>query len=98
MNGIAQVQGAGARERLAVAARARGDDAIKHVDPAQHRTSNIIRLADAHKIMWPVRRQMRNSRFQRFEHRRLRLAHREPAYGITIETDLLQLARRVLSQ
>ena len=85
---IAQIERPIPGESLAVAARARGQHAIEHVDAAQHRADDIVRLAHAHQIARPVGRQMRHGRVQRLEHRGLAFAHREPAHRITVKADL----------
>ena len=66
--------------------------------PAQHAADDVVRLADAHQVARPVRRQLAGAIVEHPEHRRLPLADREPADGVAVEADLLQRRRPLLAQ
>ena len=85
---VAQIERPVPGEGLAVAARARRQHAIEHVDAAQHRAHDIVRLAHAHQIVRSVGGQMRHRRVERVEHRGLAFTDRKTADRITVEADL----------
>ena len=67
--GVAQVDRPEAREGLAGAARPRRQHAVEHVDAARHRAQQILRLANAHQVARPIRRQQRHGDVEHAEHR-----------------------------
>src|SRR6185369_13928572 len=87
---IPEIDGPGMGEALPVAARAAGQDAVEHVDPAFHRANQVIRLAHAHQVARAVLRQHGGSEVERSEHRLLPLAHGKSADGIAVEPDIAQ--------
>src|SRR3546814_1385199 len=83
---------------LAVAARARRQHAIEHVDPARDRADQIVGLADAHQIARLVGGKLRGRKIEHAEHRLLPLTHRKPADRIAVEADVGQRRGRARAQ
>ena len=81
-----------------VAARARRQDAIEHVDAARHRGEDIVGLADAHQIARLVGGKLDHGFLDGREHHVLRLAHREAADGIAVKADPYERARGFAAQ
>src|SRR3546814_7473899 len=63
--GVADIDRAGARERLSGAARSRRQHAVEHVDAPAHSLDDIIGLAYAHQIARTIMRQHRHREFKR---------------------------------
>ena len=61
--------------------------AIEHVDAARDALDQVIRRADAHEIARLIRREIGLARFDRREHIRLRLAHREAAERVARQVE-----------
>ena len=55
MPGVLQIDDAEAGVGVAVAAGARGVDAVEHVDAALDGAEDVVGLADAHQVARPVR-------------------------------------------
>ena len=70
-----------------MAAGARRQHAVEHVDAARDRFEDVVGRADAHQVARAVGRQLRHHRLEHVEHHRLRLADREPADGVAVEAD-----------
>ena len=95
---VAQIERAVPGEGLAVAARAAGQDAIEHIDPALDRADQVIGLAHSHQIARLVRGQLPRREVEAGEHRLLPLPDRESADGIAIEADLDQRRGGLLAE
>ena len=65
--------------------RAGRHHAIEHVDAAPHRLKKIVGRSYAHEIARLVERQMRDHGLDHVEHRRLRLADRQPADRVAVK-------------
>ena len=95
---VLDVDRAEAGESNAVAAIARRQHTIEHVDAASDGFEEIGRRADAHEITRPLRRQRRRGLADDFEHHALRFADGKPADGITGEADIDEPAHAVGAQ
>src|SRR5947207_2375919 len=82
---VAEVQWPVGGERLPRAARARRQHAVEHVDAADDRLDDIVRLADTHQVARLVCGQHAYREIEAAEHRLLPLADRKSADRITVE-------------
>ena len=73
-----------------MAARAGGQDAVEHVDPARHRLDQVDRLADPHQIARPLGGQQSRGVVEYLAHRLMALADRQAADGVAVEPGLHQ--------
>ena len=96
--GIADAQQAVPGVEKAGAGVARGNDAVEHVHPAAHGLDDVLRLADAHQVARPVGGQQGGGGLEDVVAFLHRFAHRQPADGIAVETDLEQALGRFAAQ
>ena len=71
-----------------VPAVARRQDAVEHVDAACHRLDDVLGCADPHEIARPLGRERGGHGLDDAQHHLLRLAHGQPADGITVKAHL----------
>src|SRR5688572_14140384 len=98
MAGVADHELAFAREKHAIAAVARGEDAIEEVISHAHEAKQIIRRSDTHEIPGPVRGQTRDRRGRDLARALGRLADAEPTDGIAIEAEADELGGAARAQ
>ena len=77
-------------EEMAVAGIAGRHHAVEHVDATAHPFHQVLRLAHAHQVAGLVFGNARTDMLQDPVHVLLGLAHRQPADGIAIETNVEQ--------
>src|SRR5919112_6636296 len=75
-------------ESLAVAAVARRDDAVEHVDAARDALDQILRRADAHQVSRPLVGHPRRNRLDDLVHDRLLFPDAQTPDGVPVEPDL----------
>src|SRR3990170_3963498 len=68
-------------------------NAVEHVYSLLHAKNQILRSSDAHKIPRLIGREMRRGGIHHSEHEVFLLPHREPAYGVSVESDLNRSSR-----
>ena len=85
-------------EQHAVARVARRHHAIEHIYALRHRRHQVFRRTHPHQITRLILRQLRCGMFENALHVLLGFAHRQPADGIAVETDIDQLRQRFVTQ
>ncbi len=96
--GVAHDEPPCARHSRAGAGHSRGQDAIEHIHAPRHAFDQILRRADAHQIAGLIGRQDRVDHVEHGVHVRFALADAQAADGIPVETQLGQIAGRLLAQ
>jgi hypothetical protein len=86
--GVLDVELASRSECLAVAAVARRQNAIEHVDAARYRFNQVFGSAYAHQIARFISRHAWRNVFDDVEHHRFFFADAQAANGVTVEADL----------
>src|SRR5271170_339873 len=94
MSRIANIDDAGAGEKMGVACVAGGHDAIEHIDAAAHRLDDVLRSSDAHEIARFARGHVRHQRIEHEGAFGFALSHREAADGEARKADLLERCQR----
>src|SRR5690606_16766026 len=95
---VADADGAGRSEVVAVARVAGRHDAIEHVDAARDRLDQVLGPADAHQVAWALARQLRHGVLEHGVALGLRLAHGQATDRVAVEADLLQPLGRTRAQ
>src|SRR5690349_16241402 len=98
MPGVFDVDRAEAGESKSMAAVARGQDAVEHVDAAGNRLENIRWRAHAHQITRLREWQSRRGGRHHAQHHLFALADREPADRVPVEAKRYQRPRALLAQ
>ena len=96
--GVPDVDLAVRGERLAVAAGARREHAVEHVDAGRHGGHDVFGTADAHEVARAVARQGFRRQRRRLDHRLRPLADREAADGVAVEPDIDERGRGIAAQ
>ncbi len=96
--GVFKVEGACGGKCGAVASKAGGKHAIKHVHSTRNHFDDLRRGAESHCVPWAVLREEGNGIFDGAEHFVFGFPHTDASDGVAIKADLYECAGAFLSQ